>query len=124
MVMSWLEDEVIVVIYCTQSLVWPKLTISLRKRCDLKNQIEKEGMKSFWDELSSLIRLHQAINLGRDERRFDAKSTSPSFPPGWSGNSEHHIVHNCTKHICLRLKGLGILCVYTKSERPGSVRHG
>ena len=51
----------------------------------VKEQIVKEGMEGTWDEPTSLLKIHQAINLGREEKRFVAKANadvSSPFSPG------------------------------------------
>ena len=47
----------------------------------VKEQIVKEGAESSWDEPTSLLRIHQAINLGREVKRCVSKdNTSVSSP--------------------------------------------
>ena len=42
----------------------------------VKEQIVKEGAESSWDEPTSLLRIHQAINLGREDKRCVSKDNT------------------------------------------------
>ena len=67
-VKSLLEEEGILIEY---SVPYQAKTNGVAERAvrSVKEQIVKEGLESSWDEPTSLLRIHQAINLGREDKR-------------------------------------------------------
>ena len=67
-VKSMLEEEGILIEYSVPYVAKTNSVAELAV-CSVKEQIVKEGMESSWDEPTSLLRLHQAVNLGRENKK-------------------------------------------------------
>ena len=83
-VKSLLEGEGIQVEY---SVPYQAKTNGVAERAvrSVKEQIVKEGVEGSWDEPATPLRIHQAVNLGREEKRCvseDSTGVSSPFSPG------------------------------------------
>ena len=79
-VKTLLEEEGIEVVY---SIPYQSKTNGVAERAvrSIKEQIVKEGAESCWDEPSSLLRIHQAVNLGREDKRCVSKDNTGVSSP-------------------------------------------